>query len=39
MLKDEPTGSDKNKNIVTNKLIELNEKGKTIIAVSHDRRF
>ena len=29
----------KNKNIVTNKLIELNEKGKTIIVVSHDADF
>ena len=38
---DEPTGSldIKNKNIVTNKLIELNEKGKTIIVVSHDADF
>lgn len=41
LLADEPTGSldIKNKNIVTNKLIELNEKGKTIIVVSHDADF
>ena len=41
LLADEPTGSldTKNKNIVINKLVELNEKGKTIIVVSHDADF
>ena len=41
LLADEPTGSldTKNKNIVINKLVELNEKCKTIIVVSHDADF
>lgn len=41
LLADEPTGSldRKNKNVVIDKLIELNEKGKTIVVVSHDADF
>lgn len=41
LLADEPTGSldRKNKNIVIDKLVELNEKGKTIVVVSHDADF
>lgn len=41
MLADEPTGSldDDNKRIVIETLLKLNEEGKTIIIVSHDKEF
>ncbi|WP_044565078.1 ATP-binding cassette domain-containing protein [Anaerococcus provencensis] len=41
MLADEPTGSldNENKKIVINTLIEINNKGKTIVVVSHDKDF
>lgn len=41
MLADEPTGSldDENKKIVIDNLIDLNNRGKTIVVVSHDKDF
>lgn len=41
LLADEPTGSldAENKNIVIESLIDLNNQGKTIIVVSHDKDF
>ena len=41
MLADEPTGSldDENKQVVMDTLIALNEEGKTIVVVSHDKDF
>ena len=41
MLADEPTGSldYENKKIVINTLIRLNDEGKTIVVVSHDKDF
>lgn len=41
LLADEPTGSldDDNKRIVIETLLKLNEEGKTIIIVSHDKEF
>ena len=41
LLADEPTGSldDENKMIVIDSLIRLNNEGKTIVVVSHDKDF
>ena len=41
MLADEPTGSldSENKNIVIDTLVKLNNEGKTIVVVSHDKDF
>ena len=41
MLADEPTGSldDENKSIVIDTLLALNNEGKTIVVVSHDKDF
>ncbi|MGI6635784.1 MAG: ABC transporter ATP-binding protein [Christensenellales bacterium] len=41
MLADEPTGSldNENKKIVMDTLVKLNDEGKTIIVVSHDKDF
>ena len=41
MLADEPTGSldYENKKIVIDTLIRLNDEGKTIVVVSHDKDF